>query len=287
MSSDAPKILVPAMHPEMWSNPATIENVKKLRERGFLVIEPDEGRMTGSDTGVGRYPEVGKLITEISKFLELNSDLAGKRVLVTAGGTRENIDPVRYIGNKSSGKQGVAIAEAAQARGAAVTLIGANLNLKIPGGITFVAVSTTAELQSALSETFPSCDILLMAAAIADAKPVAVSDKKIKKDEFNRIDLEKNVDLLAGLKDKKRKDQVIVGFSAETGDRDQSEANRKLIAKGLDFIYSNDVSDGKIFGADETEGWLMSNEGHKEEISLISKTTLAHLLLDRAKDKLG
>jgi phosphopantothenoylcysteine decarboxylase/phosphopantothenate--cysteine ligase len=126
-----------------------------------------------------------------------------------------------------------------------------------------------------------------MAAAIADAKPVAVSDKKIKKDEFNRIDLEKNVDLLAGLKDKKRKDQVIVGFSAETGDRDQSEANRKLIAKGLDFIYSNDVSDGKIFGADETEGWLMSNEGHKEEISLISKTTLAHLLLDRAKDKLG
>jgi phosphopantothenoylcysteine decarboxylase/phosphopantothenate--cysteine ligase len=287
MSSDAPKILVPAMHPEMWSNPATIENVKKLRERGFLVIDPDEGRMTGNDVGVGRYPDVSKLIAQISKFLELNSDLAGRRVLVTAGGTRENIDPVRYIGNKSSGKQGVAIAEAAQSRGAIVTLIGANLNIKIPEGITYIPVSTTSELQSALSDAFPNCDVLLMAAAIADAKPISVSEKKIKKDEFNRIDLEKNVDLLAGLKDKKRKDQIIVGFSAETGDSEQSEANRKLIAKGLDFIYSNDVSDGKIFGADETEGWLMSNEGHKEEISVVSKTTLAHLLLDRAKDKLS
>jgi phosphopantothenoylcysteine decarboxylase/phosphopantothenate--cysteine ligase len=236
---------------------------------------------------VGRYPEVSKLVEEISKFLELNSDLAGKKVLVTAGGTRENIDPVRYIGNKSSGKQGVAIAEAAQSRGAIVTLIGANLNLKIPAGINYVPVSTTSELQNALAEAFPNCDLLLMAAAIADARPISVSEKKIKKDEFNRIDLEKNVDLLAGLKDKKRAGQVIVGFSAETGDIEQSEANRKLIAKGLDLIYSNDVSDGKIFGADETEGWLMSNEGHKEEISAISKTTLAHLLLDRAKNKLG
>lgn len=287
ISSDAPKILVPAMHPEMWSNPATIENVKKLRERGFLVIDPDEGRMTGNDVGVGRYPDVSKLIAQISKFLELNSDFAGRRVLVTAGGTRENIDPVRYIGNKSSGKQGVAIAEAAQSRGAIVTLIGANLNIKIPEGITYIPVSTTSELQSALSDAFPNCDVLLMAAAIADAKPISVSEKKIKKDELHRIDLEKNVDLLAGLKDKKRKDQIIIGFSAETGDSEQSEANRKLIAKGLDFIYSNDVSDGKIFGADETEGWLMSNEGHKEEISVVSKTTLAHLLLDRAKDKLG
>lgn len=287
ISSDAPKILVPAMHPEMWSNPATIENVKKLRERGFLVIDPDEGRMTGNDVGVGRYPDVSKLIAQISKFLELNSDFAGRRVLVTAGGTRENIDPVRYIGNKSSGKQGVAIAEAAQSRGAIVTLIGANLNIKIPEGITYIPVSTTSELQSALSDAFPNCDLLLMAAAIADAKPISVSEKKIKKDELHRIDLEKNVDLLAGLKDKKRKDQIIIGFSAETGDSEQSEANRKLIAKGLDFIYSNEVSDGKIFGADETEGWLMSNEGHKEEISVVSKTTLAHLLLDRAKDKLG
>ena len=287
ISSDAPKILVPAMHPEMWSNPATIENVKKLRERGFLVVEPDEGRMTGNDVGVGRYPEIPRLVAEISKFLELNSDLSGKRVLVTAGGTRENIDPVRYIGNRSSGKQGIAIAEAAQSRGANVTLIGANLDIKIPEGINFIPVSTTSELQIALDDAFSKCDVLLMAAAIADAKPVLVSDKKIKKEDLSRIDLERNVDLLASLKEKKRNDQVIIGFSAETQDAGQSEANRKLITKGLDFIYSNDVSDGKIFGADETEGWLLGNEGHKEEISKVSKTTLAHILLDRAKDKLG
>lgn len=287
MSSDAPKILVPAMHPEMWSNPATIENVKKLRERGILVIEPDEGRMTGNDVGVGRYPEIPRLLAEISKFLEINSDLSGKKILVTAGGTREIIDPVRYIGNRSSGKQGIAIAEAAQARGANVTLIGANLDLNISAGINFIPVSTTSELQIALAEAFPKCDVLLMAAAIADAKPISVSDRKIKKEEFNRIDLEKNIDLLENLKGNKRDEQVIIGFSAETNDIEQSEANRKLISKGLDYIYSNDISDSRIFGSDETEGWLLSSEGQKEEISKISKTTLAHILLDRAKDKLG
>ena len=166
VSSDSPKILIPAMHPEMWSNPATIENVAKLRQRGFLVIDPDEGRMTGNDIGVGRYPEVSRLIPEISKFLDLNSDYSGKSVLVTAGGTRENIDPVRYIGNRSSGKQGLQIAIAALNRGAKVTLIGANMNLEVPSGIRYIPVSQTFELESALNTEFPRHDMLFMAAAI-------------------------------------------------------------------------------------------------------------------------
>lgn len=287
MASDAPKILVPAMHPEMWANAATVDNVSLLRSRGFLVVEPDTGRMTGSDVGLGRYPEISKLIQEISSFLELNSDLSGKNVLVTAGGTRENIDPVRFIGNKSSGKQGLAIAEAALNRGAKVTLIGANLNLQIPKGLNFIPVSTTDELQVALNSTFSECDILFMAAAIADAKPSNFSENKIKKEALTNIELEKNIDLLASLKDEKRSNQIIVGFSAETNDGKFEEASRKLISKGLDFIYTNDVSDGKIFGSDDTEGWIISKEGHKEEFSCGPKTTLAHILLDRAKDKLS
>lgn len=287
MSSDVPKILVPAMHPEMWSNPATVSNVKTLRDRGFLVIEPDEGRMTGSDTGLGRYPEVSRIVSEISSYLELNSDLLGKEVLVTAGGTRENIDPVRYIGNKSSGKQGLAIATTAAARGAKVTLIGANLSLEIPKGLRYIPVSTTDEMLRALEDEFPNCDILMMAAAIADAKPAKVSASKIKKDEFTKIELEKNIDLLSRISSKKKANQVIIGFSAETGDQDQVEANRKLVAKGLDLIYSNDVSDGQIFGSDETKGWLISKEGHKVEFGPASKATLSNLLLDKAKDKLS
>jgi phosphopantothenoylcysteine decarboxylase/phosphopantothenate--cysteine ligase len=287
MSSQAPKILVPAMHPEMWANPATIANVATLRDRGFLVIDPDEGRMTGSDIGVGRYPEIQRIVEEISKFLELNSDLQGKRILITAGGTREMIDPVRYIGNISSGKQGIAIAQAASQRGAKVTLIGANISEKIPTGIEYIPVSTTVEMQKALDSKFSNSDVLLMAAAVADAKPINVSDRKIKKDELTNLELEKNADLLAGLSKLKRPNQVIIGFSAETGDSNQSEANRKLVAKGLDLIFANDVANGEIFGSDETQGWLISNDGHKEEFPKNSKTTLAHLLLDKAKDKLG
>lgn len=287
MSSDAPKILVPAMHPEMWQNVATVENVKKLRERGMLVIEPDVGRMTGEDFGLGRYPEIPRLISEVSDFLEINSDFQGKRILVTAGGTREKIDPVRFIGNNSSGKQGIAIAEAAARRGAKVTLISANVNIPAPAGVKVIPVVTTEELGNVLREEFPNCDVLFMAAAVADAKPSEVSIEKIKKDKFDNLLLEKNRDLLAEVSKGKREKQVIVGFSAETGDADQSEANRKLSAKGLDFIYSNDVSEGKIFGSDETQGWLLSNDGHKLEFKRDSKSTLANLLLDKVKNKLG
>jgi phosphopantothenoylcysteine decarboxylase / phosphopantothenate---cysteine ligase len=287
MSSRSPKILVPAMHPEMWGNPATVENVKKLRDRGILVIEPDEGRMTGSDVGIGRYPEISRLINEISSFLEINSDLQGKKLLITAGGTRENIDPVRFIGNNSSGKQGLAIAIEGLHRGAQVKLIGANLNLEIPKGIDLIKVSTTAELDQALEREFENCDLLVMAAAVADAKPISTSSKKIKKDDLKNIELEKNSDLLAKLSGRKRSNQVIIGFSAETNDLHQSEANRKLTSKNLDFIYANDVSDGQIFGSDETSGWILSKEGHKEEFLPASKTALAHRLLDMAKDKLS
>ncbi|MEN9735310.1 MAG: hypothetical protein RL129_20 [Actinomycetota bacterium] len=287
VSSTAPKILVPAMHPEMWANAATIANVKELRSRGFLVIDPDEGRMTGQDFGLGRYPEVSRIITEVSNFLELNADFHGKNILVTAGGTREPIDPVRFIGNKSSGKQGIAIAAAALKRGANVCLIGANLTESVPEGVKLINVGSANEMQIALEQEFPKCDALYMAAAVADAKPTSVSDLKIKKDSFTQIELEKNNDLLQSLSGTKRSDQVIIGFSAETSDADQIEASRKLKTKSLDFIYTNDVSGGKIFGEDETEGWLLSAEGHKIQFPKGSKETLANLLLDVAKDKLG
>jgi phosphopantothenoylcysteine decarboxylase/phosphopantothenate--cysteine ligase len=243
--------------------------------------------MTGEDVGVGRYPEVGRLVSEVSKFLELNSDFSHRKILVTAGGTRENIDPVRFIGNRSSGKQGLAIAEAARNRGAKVTLIGANISLPIPQGINYIPVQTTSDLSDALDREFPTCDALFMAAAVADAKPIASSDTKIKKADLNSISLEKNADLLATISKTKKAGQIVVGFSAETGDIDQQEASRKLEAKGLDVIYTNDVSGGAIFGSENTSGWILSTGGLKTEVLEIKKETLANQLLDIVKTKLG
>ena len=287
MASDSPKILVPAMHPEMWLNPATQENVSTLRNRGFLVIEPDEGKMTGEDSGIGRYPEIKRLIDEISQFLEIKSDLNGIKILVSAGGTREAIDPVRFIGNKSSGKQGIAIAEAAARRGAQVVLIGANISDNIPEGIKYIPVTSTAEMLSNLKDEFGNCQVLIMAAAVADARPSGVSERKIKKNEFLKIELEKNKDILKELSQFRHQKQIMVGFSAETGDSSHEEAIRKLNEKELDFLYTNDVTSGKIFGSDETEGWILSKGGHKEFFPLASKKTLADLLLDKVKNKLG
>jgi len=289
-ASSAPIVLIPAMHTQMWLNAATQANVSILRERGHLVIEPDEGRMTGDDYGVGRYPDISRLISEISKFAEINSDLRGRKVLVTAGGTREAIDPVRYIGNNSSGKQGIAIAKAARNRGAEVILIAANISKALLSelqGVKIIEVSSTQELESALDIEFDSCEILLMAAAVADAKPVKLATEKIKKKEFSNISLERNPDLLAELGARRRVDQVLVAFAAETGVEDLAAANTKLVAKGVQVLYLNDVSGGAIFGSDETCGYILEIDKSVVRVSRQSKDTLADLLLDRSLIKLG
>jgi len=286
-ASTSPLVLVPAMHPEMWLNPATVANVSSLRARGTLVIEPDEGRMTGEDYGIGRYPEVARIISEISSFMELQSDFVGKKVLVTAGGTREAIDPVRYIGNISSGKQGYAIAKAARNRGAEVVLLSANVHLPEIEGVRTIKVENTAQMQGALDTEFPKCDVLLMAAAIADARPKASNLEKIKKVELKEIELEQNPDLLASVSKISKPSQVLVAFSAETGEVDIAAAKKKLKEKGAHLIFLNNVSNGAIFGADKTSGYILDGNGLQMQCLEQDKDTLADLLLDQALIKLG
>lgn len=288
-ASTCPIVLVPAMHPEMWLSAANQENVSILRKRGLLVIEPDEGRMTGEDFGVGRYPEVSRIISEISSFAQINSDLLGRKILVTAGGTREAIDPVRYIANHSTGKQGYAIAKAARNRGADVVLISANSNLENLEGVKTLKVTSTQDMQKALENEFPNCEILLMAAAVADAKPAITNATKIKKDSYQNIELQANPDLLATISKSKTANQVLVAFAAETSNIDAATievARAKMVSKGADLIYLNDVSEGAIFGSDETAGLLIDSNGDLVEFNNESKDTLADLLLDRALNKL-
>jgi len=286
-ASKSPIVLVPAMHPEMWLNQATMANVATLRARGILVIEPDEGRMTGEDFGVGRYPEVSRIVSEISKFVDLHSDLLGKRILVTAGGTREAIDPVRYIGNNSSGKQGLAIAKAARNRGAEVVLVSANIAQENFDGIKTINVESTAQMEEALNQEFPHCDAIFMAAAVADAKPSSINSEKIKKGFLNSINLEANPDLIAALAKAAKPSQVLIAFAAETGATDIKAAQDKLARKGVHLLFLNDVSNGAIFGSDMTSGFILDVDGSQIACPQQSKDTLADLLLDRALIKLG
>ena len=290
LASTKPKILVPAMHPEMWSNPATVSNVDILRERGFLIIEPDHGRMTGNDVGVGRYPEVSRIIEEINQHLLHNADLLGKKILITAGGTRENIDPVRYIGNRSSGKQGFALAYAAAKRGAQVHLVAANTQLPVIEGITTTFVETAEEMATVVKDEFPLSDVLIMSAAVSDFKVAQSSDHKIHKQEFKPIDIVLNPDIVASVGVIKQSGQFVVGFAAETSaeiEKLQSAGRDKLLAKGLDLIYVNDVSDGKIFGDDQTTGMLIAKSGNVIDVPMISKDTLSEILLDQLLVELG
>lgn len=290
LASTKPKILVPAMHPEMWSNPATVSNVNILRERGFLIIEPDHGRMTGNDVGVGRYPEVSRIIEEINQHLLHNADLLGKKILITAGGTRENIDPVRYIGNRSSGKQGFALAYAAAKRGAQVHLVAANTQLPVIEGITTTFVETADEMATVVKDEFPLSDVLIMSAAVSDFKVAQSSDHKIHKQEFKPIDIVLNPDIVASVGVIKQSGQFVVGFAAETSaeiEKLQSAGRDKLLAKGLDLIYVNDVSDGKIFGDDQTTGMLIAKSGNVIDVPMISKDTLSEILLDQLLVELG
>ena len=285
LASEVPKMLVPAMHPSMWLDPATVSNVNILRQRGFIVMDPEVGRLTGSDIGPGRFPETAAIISRFDEVTGQVQDLKGVKVLVTAGGTREPIDPVRFIGNRSSGKQGMAIANAAKNRGAQVQLIAANCDVASLTGIDVIKVETTLEMQSALQAHFDSCEILIMSAAVADARPTQISDQKIKKATLNSIELQQNPDLLAELSPRKGK-RVMVGFAAETKEHLQ-EARRKLESKGLDVIYVNDVSGGAIFGQDTTMGTILLRNEADIAIKEVSKDALSNVLLDHAIRRLG
>lgn len=290
LASNAPKILVPAMHPEMWLNPATSANVSILRDRGFVVIEPDQGRMTGSDVGVGRYPDLSKIFSEIQAKLQNNSDLSGRRIIITAGGTREPIDPVRYIGNRSSGKQGFALALAAATRGANVHLISANADLPEIDGVEITKIETATELLSVLEAEFPKCDALIMSAAVADARVSNYSQNKIKKNDLETMDLTKNPDILARIAEIKKSGQIVVGFAAETDSKSENLVKlgtEKLRSKSLDLMYVNNVSDGAIFGSDSTQGVIIDSNEKNTYIPEISKDTLSDILLDQLVSKLG
>ena len=285
LASSAIKVLIPAMHPNMWNSTATVANIALLQERGFHVMRPATGRLTGVDTGIGRLPDTSEILSYLASVIADSQDLLGKRVLVTAGGTREPIDPVRYIGNRSSGKQGYAIAQVALDRGAEVTILSANVNLPDPVGATVVRVESAKDLEVELERHFQSTDLLVMAAAVADARPAQVGAEKLKKDSYREISLVENPDLVAQISQQKRK-QIIVGFAAETS-LNVAEANRKLIAKGLDLIYLNDVSTGEIFGNDSTQGVFITAEGQEIPVSKSNKATLAGQLLDLVIDKLN
>jgi phosphopantothenoylcysteine decarboxylase/phosphopantothenate--cysteine ligase len=286
------------MHTEMWEHPATVENVATLRRRGCLVIEPAEGRLTGTDTGKGRFPEPGEIF-EVARDLLARAgsanilDLAGRHVVVSAGGTREYLDPVRFLGNRSSGLQGYALARAAVARGAEVTLLAANVTLPDPAGVKVVRVGTTAELRDAVLTAARTADAVVMAAAPADYRPRRHSDTKIKKAEDGSapsVELEQNPDILAGIsRDRPRPGAVIVGFAAETGDEHTSVlemARQKLARKGCDLLVVNDVSGGKVFGSTENEAVVLDSAGEATPVPRASKSTLAHVIWDRVVARL-
>ena len=290
LASTAPKILVPAMHTEMWLNPATVANVKTLQDRGFVVVAPDEGRMTGSDVGVGRYPEVSKIIEIINLTTHITADLAGRKILITAGGTREPIDPIRFIGNRSSGRQGFALAAAAASRGAQVHLVAANTDLPVIEGVTITSVETAEQMAAVLEYEFSECDALIMSAAVADAKVANYSEQKIKKEKLDVVSFSKNPDILKNLSEKKKPGQVIVGFAAETisGLAElQQRGEEKLVSKSLDLIYVNNVSDGAVFGSENTQGLIIDKNHNVIKVPQISKDTLSDILLDQLVSKLS
>ena len=285
-ASKAPKFLVPAMHPNMWLNESTQENVKILRARGFEIMNPENGRLTGEDSGIGRFPQTSQIISAFLTYIGSQQDLKGKRFLISAGGTREAIDPVRFIGNRSSGKQGVAIAVEARNRGADVSLVLANSNLSDVAGIKTIRVETAQQMHQVLKENMQDCDVLVMSAAVADAKPVTSPSEKIKKKDFKSIDLIANEDILADLSSSASDSQLIVGFAAETSNIEES-GREKLKAKDLDFIYVNDVSGGAIFASDLSAGFLISSDGKSTHIEQTSKAKVARIILDNVVSRLS
>ncbi|KHL12204.1 phosphopantothenoylcysteine decarboxylase/phosphopantothenate--cysteine ligase [Mumia flava] len=293
LTARCPVLLVPAMHTEMWEHAATRANVATLRSRGVTVMEPAVGRLTGADSGKGRMPDPADVHAAALALLDAPAarvaDLAGRHVVVSAGGTREYLDPVRYLGNRSSGRQGVAIAEAAAARGAKVTLVAANVTVEVPAGIDVVQVETTAQLHEAMLARTDASDVVVMAAAPADFRPESTAGAKIKKDESGSVPevrLVQNPDVLADLVARRGPGSaapLLVGFAAETGDEQATvleHARAKLARKGCDYLVVNDVSAGKAFDRPDNEVVVLGADGSALEVPLGPKSEIARALLD-------
>ena len=286
LATRAPVVVCPAMHTEMWEHPATVDNVARLRRRGVVVVEPGVGRLAGGDEGAGRLAEVEEIVATVHRLLS-PQDLAGCTVLVTAGGTREALDPVRFLGNRSSGKQGEALAVEAAARGAQVILVTA-ADRPAPPDIETVRVDTAAEMEAAVLSRAAAADIVVMAAAVADFRPKAVAETKLRKaDGLPEIVLEPTTDILAELGRRKRPGQVLVGFAAETGDM-RVATEEKLRSKRLDLIVANDITaPGAGFGHDTNAATLLDAAGNWTDVPLISKRGLASIVLYVVSDLLS
>ena len=282
LATRAPVLVAPAMHTEMWEHPAVQENLATLRARGVHVIDPEEGRLAGGDVGAGRLADPADIVRAAATVLARNGDLAGLRVLVTAGGTREPIDPVRFLGNRSSGKMGHAIADAAARRGAAVTLVTTAKRESDPH-VDVVAVESAEEMHDAVLERYLDTDVVVMAAAVADFRPKAVAPEKLKKhDGVPEIVLEPTPDILGALGERKTH-QLLVGFAAET-ERVRDNAAAKLAAKRVDLMVANDVSAPDAgFEVDTNRVVLLDSTGRVEEPPLSTKIALADLILDRVR----
>ncbi|MHC5796218.1 bifunctional phosphopantothenoylcysteine decarboxylase/phosphopantothenate--cysteine ligase CoaBC [Lacisediminihabitans sp. FW035] len=292
LASRAPLVIAPAMHTEMWQHPATVHNIAVLRSRGVTIVGPAVGQLTGADSGPGRLEEPDEIVRAALAVLH-PKDLAGRRILVTAGGTREALDPVRYLGNRSSGKQGTALALAAAARGAEVTLIGANLEVDVPAVIRVSHVGSTLELAEAVRQAAPDADVVIMAAAVADYRPEVVADSKIKKEiAGDRLTLElvKNPDILAGLAENRAPGQLIVGFAAETeSDTDALLAlgRAKIARKGSDLLVLNRVGWTEGFGTDGNTVVVVDRLGAIVMEASGSKHSVADRILDAVVTRLA
>lgn len=297
LTATCPVLFSPAMHTEMWEHPATVANVATLRSRGVHVLDPASGRLTGVDTGPGRLPEPEEIYALAACLLRRvgdEGDLAGVSIAVSAGGTREPLDPVRFLGNRSSGMQGYAVAEAAAARGATVTLISANVFLPDPAGVTVERVGSTAQLREAMVRVSPQMDVVIMAAAVADFRPDAVATHKIKKSDDDGdpvIALVRNPDILVELAGGARPPgQLVVGFAAETGDDHGTvldHARTKLARKGCDLLVVNEVGDGLAFGTPENAVTLLGADGTEVVVPRADKRTVAEAILDAVVARLG
>lgn len=292
LTAHCPVVMFPAMHTEMWLHAATRANVATLRQRGVVVVDPDSGQLTGADSGPGRLPDPVDIRAVAEALLDDPSlapgaavqDMAGLRVVVSAGGTQEQIDPVRYLGNHSSGLMGIGIARAARLRGADVTLVAAHMDHEPPAGVAVRRVSSTADLAVAMGEYFPAADVVVMAAAPADFTVAAAAGHKIKKDGAGGLTLElvQTVDVLAGLGRTRHEGQTLVGFAAETADSPEhllELGSAKLVRKGADLLVCNDVSGGKVFGSHENSVVIIDRERIVAEATG-PKDVVAHRICD-------
>ncbi len=299
LTARCPVVLAPAMHTEMWEHPATQSNVALLRQRGVLVLEPASGRLTGADSGPGRLPDPGQIVAAAQDVLRRGAghraDLAGRTVVVSAGGTQETWDPVRYIGNRSSGRQGVELARTAVSRGASVTLVAAHMDVAPPAGVTVVPVRTAEEMRSAMHARTAGADVVVMAAAVADFRPAAPGEHKLKRGESGAdpvLALAENADILRELVEARGAQErpLIVGFAAETGDADRGVlalGREKLARKGCDLLVVNDVSGDRVFGQSDNEVVILSASGRETAVPRSAKATVADAVWDVVVESLS